>query len=270
MIGNEAYCSLIQYCPDRFRAEGINVGVVLFSPQPPCIRARMTAKHARVRKMFGTSGRDLDALKLAKRAMESRLNANNGEIATAADLRSFIATRANDLRMTEPRLIKVTDVESELERLYHELVEFGSGATLVRSDSVPEALPPKLNDVIYRLSNEGRIWKPGKIQIPIRNRSIDIPYAYQNSTVNLVKPYAFTAKRAETQAASLAIDGDLIQRHQIDGKGHRLIVVSTREDPTLAHELSEHIEPLFREYRVRLVRSNEAEAFASEVEQQAH
>jgi hypothetical protein len=127
-----------------------------------------------------------------------------------------------------------------------------------------------LNDVFYRLTNAGKIWSPGKVTIPVVKRSIEVPYAYRNGVVNLVKPLVFSGhKRAEQQAASLAIDGDLIKRYPIDGKPHQLIVVSTHEDEKQAKELTNHIEPLFNEYGVRLIRPGDAEAFAGEVEASA-
>jgi hypothetical protein len=271
MTGSEAYYSVIQYCPNRFRAEGVNVGVVLLAPHAQSIRARMTSNHSRVRKMFGTSGSAIESLKLAKRAMESRINSLNHEIHSVEDLRSFIGTRANDLRLIEPRLVKVTDFEGELDRLYLELVETEMASGAVGALELAEVLPPKLSEVFYRLSASHRIWSPGKVTVPVRKRRLDIPYAYQNGTVNLVKPFLFPrGKRAEKEAANLAIDGDLIQKHLMEGKQHRLIVVSTQEDDALAHELTEHVEPLFRHYSVRLVRPAQAEQFANEVEKQAH
>ena len=51
---------------------------------------------------------------------------------------------------------------------------------------------------------------------------------YRNGVINLVKPHVFPAtRRAETQAATLAVNGDLIRKHPIDGERHQLIVVST-------------------------------------------
>ena len=271
MTGSEAYYSVIQYCPDRFRAEAVNVGVVLISPRSRSIAARMTENHSRVRKVFGTSGRALESLKLAKRAMESRLGASSGDIDSIEAMRSFIATRANDLRLIEPRLVKVTDFESELDRLFRTLVETEGVVSAASAAEPAEVLPPQLGEVFYRLSAARKVWNPGKVLVPVRNRKLEVPYAYQNGAVNLVKPHAFaTGKRAESQAANLAIDGDLIQRHPIDGQKHRLIVVSTQEDEAIARELTDHVEPLFREYRVRLVRPAEAEDFAREVESQAH
>ena len=102
-------------------------------------------------------------------------------------------------------------------------------------------------------------------------RKIDIPYAFKNGVVNLLKPEVFSpTRRAETQSASLAVNGDLIQKHPIDGERHKLIIISTQETSEQAREIDEHVEPLFKEYGVRLVRPQNADAFASEVEQSAH
>ena len=120
-------------------------------------------------------------------------------------------------------------------------------------------------------SSHSKIWKPGTITVPVYNRKLEIPYAYRNGVVNLVKPHVFTAdKRAETQAATLAVNGHLIAKHPIDGKRHQLIVVSTQENAKQAKEISEHVEPMFRDLGVRLIRPADADAFAVEVEQSAH
>ena len=139
------------------------------------------------------------------------------------------------------------------------------------AESPAEVLPPKLGEVFYRLSSSKKIWSPGKITVPVYKRRLEIPYAYRNGVVNLVKPHVFPAnKHAENQAASLAVNGDLIQRHPIDGENRCLIVVSTQETSGQRREISEHVEPLFKEYGVRLIRPHDADAFAVEVEQSAH
>ena len=154
--------------------------------------------------------------------------------------------------------------------MFSELVE--SRVTTTLAESFPaEVLPPKLGEVFYRLQREQKIWKPGKITVPVYKRTLDIPYAYKNGIVNFVKPHSFPAtKRAETQAATLAVNGDLIRKNPIDGEERRLIIVSTHETPKQAREINEHVAPLFKEYGVRLVRPQDTDAFASEVEQSAH
>jgi len=264
------FYSVVQYCPDRFRAEAVNVGLVLLCPEPHAVRVRMTGNHERVRKLFAVARPELKNLKLATHGLQSRVETSAGEFRTVEDLATFAASRANDLRLTEPRLVKVEDVDADFTRLFLDLVEEQDTATLAQN-SPAEVLPPRLGEVFYRLQQAKRIWKPGEIIVPVYKRKLDIPYAYRNGVVNLVKPHVFpTSKRAETQAAMLAVNGDLIKRHPIDGEEQQLIVISTQETPEQAHQVDEHVEPLFKEYGVRLVRPQTVDAFAGEVEQSAH
>lgn len=264
------FYSIVQYCPDRFRAEAVNIGLLLLCTEPHDVRVRMTSSYARVRKLFSLAKSDFTNLKLATHGLTSRIQASAGDLRTAEDLASFASTRANDLRLTEPRLAKLDDIESDIERLYAELVDRQSMEHLAQA-SPAEVLPPRLNEVFYRLQRDNKIWQPGIVTVPIYKRKIEIPYAYKNGFVNLVKPHVFPAtKRAESQAAMLAINGDLIRKHPVNGEQHQLIVVSTQETAEQAREVTEHVEPLFREYRVRLVRPDSVDAFAQEVERSAH
>jgi hypothetical protein len=265
-----SFYSIVQYCPDRFRAEAVNMGLVLLCLDPHIVRVRMTDKLNRVRKFFSITKPDQVNLKVSMQSLTSRINLSRNELRTLEDLSAFASSRANDLRLTEPRLAKVGDIDTDFERLFADLVVQQSTAEL--ADASPaEVLPPKLHEVFVRLQQSKKIWHPGKITVPIFKRKLNIPYAYKNGVVNLVQPHVFPAtKRAETQAATLAINGDLIQKHLIKGEMHKLIVVSTQETADLAKEINEHIEPLFREYNVRLIRPKDADAFANEVERSAH
>ena len=271
MPGAAAYYSVIQYCPDRFRMETVNVGVVLYCAEPQFLKGRVVDNHKRLRQVFGVAGADLDALKLAEANLLGRINGDDA-FASREDLIAFIAGRANDLRMTELRLVKVTDAERDFDRLFDQLVHEPTGVGGVEAFPAPaELLPPKLNEVFYRLSAEHKVWRPSRITVPVRKSKLDIPYAYQNGVVNLIKPHVFPdTKRAQAQAATLAVDGDLIGKHPIDDKPHRLIVVSTQETPAQAKEITEHVAPLFAHYGVRLIRPATADQFAEEVEQSAH
>lgn len=262
--------SVVQYCPDVFRAEAVNVGLVLLRPEPFELRVRMIRQYDRVRKWFGVDKGDLKNLKVSVHGMQTRIEKSADELRTEEELAAFAASRANDLRLTEPRLAVLEDFDADFERLYAKLVEEHSTATLA-AESPAEVLPPRLGEVFYRLSASRKIWSPGTITVPVYKRKIEIPYAYRNGVVNLVKPHVFPAnRRAETQAATLAINGDLIRKHPVDGERQQLIVVSTQETAEQAREIHEHVEPLFREYGVRLVRPDEADAFAAEVEKSAH
>lgn len=265
-----AFYSVVQYCPDRFRAEAVNVGLVLLCTDPHAVRVKMTGDYDRVRKLFLVGKPDLKNLRVSTHGLASRIEQSADELRTSADLAAFAASRANDLRLTEPRLAKLRNIEEDFERLFSQLVEQRSTAALAEA-SPAEVLPPKLGEVFYRLQQARKIWQPGTITVPVYKRKLEIPYAYKNGAVNLIKPHVFSAtRRAETQAATLAINGDLIQRHSIDGEQQKLIVVSTQEAAEQAREIDEHIVPLFKEYDVRLIRPVDADAFAIEVERTAH
>ncbi|MHB8897500.1 MAG: DUF3037 domain-containing protein [Thermoguttaceae bacterium] len=267
---SRGFYSVVQYCPNRFRAEAVNVGLLLLCLEPHAVRVRMTRNHDRVRKLFAVTPPDLKNLKFAARGLTSRIENSAGELRTVEDLTEFAASRANDFRLTEPRLAKLENIEDDFERLFSELVEARTTMALAVA-SPAEVLPPKLDEVFYRLQQANKVWKPGEIIVPVYKTKLDIPYAYRNGEVNLVKPHVFSAsRRAQTQAATLAVNGDLIGRHPVNGEQQHLIVVSTQETSGQARVVDEHVEPLFKEYGVRLVRPQQADAFADEVEASAH
>ncbi len=264
------FYSVVQYCPDRFRAEAVNVGLVLLCVDPHALRVKMTGKHDGVGKLFAISKQDLKNLKFSTDGLTSRIENSADELRTPEDLAAFAASRANDLLLTEPRLAKLVNFDEDFERLFAQLVETYS--TAERAEASPaEVLPPKLGEVFYRLQQARKIWQPGTITVPIYQRKIKIPYAYNNGVVNLVKPHVFPAnRRAETQAATLTVNGQLIQKHPINGQRHTLVVVSTQENAKQAKEIDDHVAPLFKDLGVRLVRPQDADAFANEVEKSAH
>jgi len=125
-----AFYSLVQYCPDRFRSEAINIGLVLVQPDPHEVRARFTI--GRVQK-FGTyllkpssSKKDnfalhdrLNNLTVALQGMRSQIE--QADIRTENDLANFAAKLANDIRLTEPRLAKIDDIDLDFDRMFYSL-----------------------------------------------------------------------------------------------------------------------------------------------------
>jgi hypothetical protein len=230
----------------------------------------MTGNHDRVRKLFAISKQDLKNLKFSTDGLTSRIENSADELRTSEELAAFAGSRANDLRLTEPRLAKLANFDEDFERLFAQLVEYHPAVERA-AESPAEVLPPELGAAFYRLQQARKIWHPGTITVPVYKRKLEVPYAYRNGVVTLVKPHVFPANRyAETQAATLTVNGQLIDRHPIDGEKHKLIVVSTQENAKQAKEIDDHVAPLFREFGVRLVRPHDADAFADEVEASAH
>ena len=94
-----------------------------------------------------------------------------GELRTVEDLTAFAASRANDLRLTEPRLAKLDDVDADFERLFSQLVEEHSTETLA-VEFPAEVLPPALGEVFYRLQQSNKIWQPGTFTVPVYKRTL--------------------------------------------------------------------------------------------------
>lgn len=136
------YYSLIQYCPDRSRMETVNVGVVLICPVTRYVGVRTivvkptadsgTAMPWIPPGQFSGTGYYNDML-AALLSMEYRINSDRHRLCTYGGLQAFAASRGNDLLVTEPRPIRFDRPDTELERLFDELV-------LPRANDVDQAV----------------------------------------------------------------------------------------------------------------------------------
>lgn len=117
----KGYYSILQYIPNLERAEGVNIGVILFCPESKNIRIKISPTNDRVRRFFG-DGVDLEHLDLFKVAFEERFQAASEKIVSLEDFRHFINTRGNQLQLTTPRFVKVFDFNEEITSLYNLLV----------------------------------------------------------------------------------------------------------------------------------------------------
>ena len=261
------YC-LIQFCPDPSRAEAVNLGMLLFCPDAKFIAARTSAGNLAAAKLVGKGGIDKQSLNAAKRAIQRRLQTDREAFQTLEDLQKFVDSRANILKLTQPRPVKVFDPEQNLANLFKELV-----GGRPRSTS-PRILLPNLDSLFRRLASEGRGRRfDWSVRIPILDRDLRVPYAYRNGDWNLVIPRLFPSEesRAVGIAQQLAIDGDLLRRYSNNGNGRKqLVVVSKFEvaDDTVA-ETENRILRLFREYSVKSVPEGNIEEFAAAVDREA-
>jgi hypothetical protein len=260
------YYSLIQYCPDPSRAEGANVGVLLFCPELKFIEARTAAGNDRVRRFFGRTSFDPDRLRAAKRAMEYRLRKEQENFQTLDDLNHFIETRANDLTLTPPRPMKVSDPKAELQGLFKELV--GGRA---RKEPPPPELR-ELDQLLRQPKLENRIQFDKRVRVPLIGRELRVPYAYQNGALNLIKPHRFPESEdtATSAAMRLAVQGDLLYRHKEDEIERRLIVVSTFGQSQVDQSLRDRISKILEEYHTRLVPQAKIPEFVREIDREAH
>lgn len=110
------YYSVIQYMPDAARAECINVGVVLHCPSVnkfPSVRIDPVCRRAR--RLLGGNPQP------AAVSMGDRIGHEKWK--DVDDFQHFVDTRANAIRLTDPRPIKITkSAAAEVDKLYEELV----------------------------------------------------------------------------------------------------------------------------------------------------
>jgi hypothetical protein len=266
MSGYPGYYSLIQYCPDLSRAEAANVGVLLFCPALRFLDARTAQGNDRVRRFFGPGSLDLGRINVMKRSIARRLRADAESFQSVDDLRRFIETRGNDIVLTALRPVKVEDAQSELDRLFHELV-----GGRVAADRARQRLP-ELERELRPLIEDGRVQRNSRVTVPVLGTTIKAAYVYRNGIVNLIKPQAFPAddEGIKRRAGQLAIQGDLLWKHPTEGEQHRLVVVSASPLERAGETDEKAVMPLFAEYNVKFVPRSEVASFAQEVRRSAH
>jgi len=266
MGAKKGYYGLIQYCPDISRAEAANVGVILYCPDLSFIEARTSVGNDRVRRFFGPD-RDLDLarLKAAKRAIETRLASAKADFQGVEDLSQFIASRANELRVTALRSLRVQDPAAELDSLFEELV----GGRSAREPKGP--MLPVLDRQLRRASLAGRVqFDPPPVEIPLVGRHLKVAYAYRNGSLNLVKPERFTTASSSLRTAErLAVEGDLLQSQPVDGAERKLIVVS-EFDRSLGEKVVASVRGVLNHYNTRIILPDQISAFVEQVDQEAH
>ena len=130
------YC-IVQFQPDRFRREGVNVGVLVASDEPREFRLHFVETAARVRAMFPGVPIDDTRFAAATRALERRLL----EIEPTEEVRAFFDKESSQLVVLPPMPAVVDDLDATLARLFEEFVADP------RSAEYPEAAPDPLHVV---------------------------------------------------------------------------------------------------------------------------
>lgn len=128
---HRAHYSIIQYCPDRGRAEAANVGVLLLCPDLGFVRAQTSGDSRRIARFFGASSFDTKRLRVVVQAIEARVRDHYDWSEGLPALERFIATRANDIQLTPSRPMNTSNPAADLEALFHELVDGGTSRAVV-------------------------------------------------------------------------------------------------------------------------------------------
>jgi hypothetical protein len=132
-------------------------------------------------------------------------------------------------------------------------------------------LPTAINHAFEQLKVSRKVWAPGRIEVPVIGRSIDIPYAYRNGIVNYIKPAIFADDaRVDDRAARLALEGDQLHKNPEEGLAgkteRQLIVVSAAASDA---QVEKRVAPFFEAYGVKYIHKDDADQFAERVLREA-
>jgi hypothetical protein len=205
MNAHKGYYSVVQYCPDRSRLEAANIGVLLFCPELGYLCARTSRDNARIRRFFRSEGHDWERINSFKQGIEERLDAERPNIRTLEDLERFITTRGNEFQITVPRTLKVREPDTDIAELFEELV--GGEHHRARGANLRRILEKKFSTA----GVERKIEKEITVNVPIFNRDVQVPYAFQNGRLHLIRPVRFEGRdiaRAMNTACKYAVEGE--------------------------------------------------------------
>jgi hypothetical protein len=113
---------VVQYVPDGARAEGANVGVVLYVPETASLLFRTSPSLARVKQFFCPDESEFEWIAGAVKTLECRLRTAESEFKSKQEFRLFVAARADVVRLTHPRLAVADNLQAKLDELYTRLV----------------------------------------------------------------------------------------------------------------------------------------------------
>jgi len=127
MKPHTGWFSIVQYCPDPNRLESANIGVLLFCPAMDFLEVRMSPDNRRIAKFFGPLKSDWHIIDSFKKGLAERIQKEKTQIVDHEQLLDFVDRRANLIRISPPRSIRVVEPKQRLDDLFAELV----GETLV-------------------------------------------------------------------------------------------------------------------------------------------
>ena len=264
METSKGYYSLIQYCPDLARLEAANIGVILFCPERGFIRAKIAQGDDRIRRFFGSHDNDWMQVNAVKNAIVNRLEVTGKDFRSLDDLTNFIATRANEVQVTAPRPMTVSEPEKDLDELFDDLVGGRSKQPLKYS-------APPVEKALERTFREKGvnelIRKDVTVTVPAFHKSLTVPFGFQNGRFNLIQPVGFQQTMESNVlnvACRHAVEGRSLYDHPDEKLSElKLIVVGS-----FAPESSEYkdvVSDILKENKVELHSIDEVQGLIDEI-----
>jgi hypothetical protein len=256
MKPHKGWFSIVQFCPDPNRLEAANIGVLLFCPELNYLDVRIASDNRRIIKFFGSKDFDLALVNSFKKGLAERLRTEQESIVDHEQLVDFIDKRANQIRISPPRSIRVTEPEKQLDELFSALV--GEGAR--RESDLKNLLAKSLEQPAL----QSKLYRSVPITVPVDGRQLEVPYAFQNGRFNLIQPVRFQSDNPLQTAYRYAVEGDSIYKteHEEFGKLKLLVVGSFRskndESKAVVHRVLEN-------HHVSLYSTDEVDKLVQEI-----
>jgi len=230
---SKGYYSLIQYCPDPGRQEAANIGVLLFCPDRDFLSVRMSNDNARVRQFFGCESKHWRQINLFKAGIVERFSREARQIKSLDQLQDFIDQQANLIRITDPRPMRVTAPEANLEKLFDQLVGKDASRTTRKRFSTVVAERFNRNDLKPKLKEDIPVELPD-----FPKKQVRFPFGFQNGNFNVIQPVSFTTDSSDDsvdRACRLGAEGDSLANYCDETWGPMELIVVGRfkstEDP---------------------------------------
>jgi len=217
----KGYYSIVQYCPDPSRLETVNLGVALFCPESGFLKVRFGRRKTRVDQLFGKQ--DWEFVEKQKAAIESRLLRADESFPDLEAFETYISRRANSLKLTAPRSVKVENPELELVNLEKRLVADGS-------KSAPRAatVARELSDIFRREHVDDLLQRNVIVRPPALPKALRVPFAFQNGKLNLIEAIQFDGQSPSAvfrEASVHSVEGRFISQYRDPRLGELGLVV---------------------------------------------
>ncbi len=257
MTPNKGWFSIVQFCPDPNRLESANIGVLLFCPALGFLDVRIASDNKRIKKFFGSKDIDLPLVNSFKKGLKERLQKEHKHIVDHEQLMDFVDRRANQVRISPPRSIRVIEPEKQLDDLFLEMVGGTEQTERSVKDLLTQALEqPKIASKLYK--------SVPTITVPIDDRPLEVPYAFQNGRFNLIKPVRFQSESSLSTAYRYAVEGDSIY-HTEDNKYGKLKLLVVGSFRSQSDENKPTVKSVLESHHVKLYSMDEVDQLVQEI-----
>lgn len=257
------FYSVVQFGPEPFRGECVNIGVVV-GADGVGVEVIMAERNEHVKDVFGATSYDDARLSLAKRGLAARLKES---VVSGEDLVAFIAKESGQqLSLLPPCPVVVRDLASDARALFLDMV---NDPARRHRQGGPRARAPNLRRYFEPLMSIRPIEENVNVTIPVLGEELQADFAYTNGKRHLIKSYGFRHDHSDAldAASDMGSKGLLLASETAAGApAMGLVVVSAVDDKDLRARIRE----VLRVHATRFVDMTEIREFVAEVERDAH